>query len=350
MKMADAVDAFLRDHKLDGRINSAATERSYRDALYAHVDDVRNRDPRKTGRQDIKTTLGRWSHPNTRNNRHAILTSFYKWCVYEGIRDTNPAEQVKRAKRRKTSVYRLTRGECILILDTADTYRERTVSHLGLLAGIRNQEMRGLQLRHFRRPGFIWISADIGKGHKERWIPIPLELEPIVAEIQERLGPEDYVFCARRPANPPANTRWIEFNDRPGSPQAVWRLVVQLAARAGIAAHVHPHLLRHGFGDHTTRYAGLRVSQAMLGHEDISTTQGTYTGDVSLDELQAAMRGFAYRPLSPPAGPGTPLEATTGIEPVDSSSEAVERDLGPSTTGDPPHAPHTARPRPRRPR
>lgn len=66
MKLTAAIDAYIEDMRLQGRINSPATERDYRGALMAHAEDVANRDPRYTSREDVKRTLARWAHPNSR--------------------------------------------------------------------------------------------------------------------------------------------------------------------------------------------------------------------------------------------------------------------------------------------
>jgi hypothetical protein len=39
-----------------------------------------------------------------------------------------------------------------------------------------------MQGRHFRRPGWLWVPSDIGKGKKERWIPVISDLEPVWRE------------------------------------------------------------------------------------------------------------------------------------------------------------------------
>jgi hypothetical protein len=44
--------------------------------------------------------------------------------------------------------------------------RERRAIFLGLCAGLRNAELRGLQGRHFARDGLIWVSSDIAKGKR----------------------------------------------------------------------------------------------------------------------------------------------------------------------------------------
>lgn len=325
MKFAIAVDHYIRDQRAYGRINSKATEVSYRSRLRAHAEDVGKRDPRKTGREDVKRTLRRWTHPNTQRQAHAVLTSFYDWMMEEGYRTTNPARAVRRARRRKPEVYRLTREEARRMLEVAaDDRRERWTIELGLCIGARNQELRGLQGRHFRRPGFVWISADIAKGHKERWVPVIDDLQRSWQEIALWTADDEFVIPARRWLNPPVNTRWRELAKQSSSSQAVWRLVRGVAGRAGLSERVTPHTLRHAFGDHVTRHAGLKAAQALLGHEDVSTTEGTYTGEVTLDELTISLHGFSYRALSARGSPETPGEATTGIEPVESASNATK--------------------------
>jgi len=44
--------------------------------------------------------------------------------------------------------------------------------------------------------------------------------------------------------------------------------------KLGLAANVHPHVLRHSFASHVLQSSGdLRAVQEMLGHASISTTQ-----------------------------------------------------------------------------
>jgi len=320
MRFDRAVEVYVADMRRYGRINSDRTENSYRDRLYVHGEDIRNRDPRTTGRNDIKRTLERWPHPNTQRNAHAILISFYDWAMEEGIRKDNPARQVRKAKKRETSVYRLTREEVVRIIDACFTDRERRLIVIGFTAGARNQELRGLRGEHFQRDGFIWFSPDIAKGSRERWVPVLAEAHDIVEEIRASVALDEYTLPARRPSNPPWNTRWREYPDRPSSPQAIWRTVKDVAARARIGTHIHPHLMRHAYGDHVAKYAGLRAAQALLGHASVDTTASTYVDKPGLDELSISVHGFTYRKAMegypPTEHPENPVEATTGIEPV----------------------------------
>jgi len=56
--------------------------------------------------------------------------------------------------------------------------------------------------------------------------------------------------------------------------QAVWKVLRERSLRAGLAAPVHPHMLRHSFASHVLQSSGdLRAVQELLGHANIATTQ-----------------------------------------------------------------------------
>ena len=97
------------------------------------------------------------------------------------------------------------------LLGAVQDERERRVIYLAVFAGLRNSELRGLRGRHFERAGFIWVSTDIGKGGKERWIPVSDDLAPIVDRIRWVVGSDEYVLPAQRWRNPPSNTSKIDL-------------------------------------------------------------------------------------------------------------------------------------------
>jgi integrase len=314
MTFRQAIDEFMRDQQSAGRINSEPTRKRYLHTLWAHADDVDNRSPHTTNRNDVKRTLRRWPHPNTQRTSRSVLVSFYRWCVEEGIRPNNPAEQTRRPKRKPSQVYRLTREEAARMLGACDTMIERRAIHLGVLAGLRSAELRGLQGRHFRRPGFVWVSPDIAKGARERWVPVLAELAETWQEIARSLSDDEYVLPAQRWRDPGTNKQQASLAHKPMSAQGLYYLVGRVAKRAGITAHIHPHLLRHAYGDHIAKHAGLIIAQAMLGHASVETTRA-YVGQITLDDLAEALAGFQFG--YPPTGePISPAEARTGIEPV----------------------------------
>lgn len=291
MRMTQAIDLFVEEMTAEGRFNSPATEASYRATLMKHAEDVGNRDPRKVGRDDVKRTLQRW-RGNTRALYHAHLASFYDFTMESGFRKDNPARQVRRTKVRKPSVYRLTRQEVRDFRAAAKPGRERTIADFGLLAGLRAKELLGLQGRHLRRPGWVWVSPDIGKGRRERWVPVLPELEPTWTQCAKCA--DDEFILPNRQQGLHANARLDRLDpSRPMSYQSLYQAVGRIGRRAGIAAPVHPHLLRHAFGDHIARFAGIKVAQFVLGHSTVATTE-RYTGAPSLDEISAALSEFGY--------------------------------------------------------
>jgi integrase/recombinase XerD len=319
MRFYDAIDAYITDMKAQGRLTSPSSDRGYRSALLAHAEDVQNRDPAYISREDVERTLRRWPHPNTQGTNRSKLVSFYGWAMEEGIRKDNPALQTRRPRRRPKDKYRLTEVEVVAMLEVAQGVRERRVIFLGLCAGLRNAELRGLQGRHFTRGGFVWVSADIAKGGRERWVPVIGDLEPVVAEIRADVQTDEYLLPAQRFRNPPFNTDRRDLRLRPSSSQALRQLVIRVAKRAGIAAHVSPHDMRHAYAEHIARKADTRVAQHLLGHAHLGTTE-TYLGSPRLDDMVMAVKNATYGIRTNVLGVAEDLhiglKATTGIEPV----------------------------------
>jgi site-specific recombinase XerD len=319
MNFARALDLYIADMTSQGRLNSESAVRGYRSTLEAHAEDVGNRDPRYVGRDHVKRTLRRWAHPNTQATNRSKLVSFYDWAMEEGIRNDNPARQTRRPRRRTAKTYRMPDAEARALLEAACGPRERRAIYLLMCAGLRNAEIRGLRGYHFEREGFIRVPPDIAKGRRERWVRVLADLEPIVAEIVKHVGRDEYVLPAQRFRNPPHNTERRDLALRPSSSQAPRQLVMRVSARAGIAAHIHPHLLRHAFASHVARQADTRSAQHLLGHANLGTTD-TYLADPSLDDMAAAVVGVTYGIRTDVPGvalrPVSASKATAGIEPA----------------------------------
>lgn len=330
MNFGKAVDSFIRDWRLGGRINSDGTERSYRSTLYWHLDDCDDADPRETTREDVKETLLRWDQPNTIKGRLAAMVSFYDWMEQEGYRKDNPAKQVRRPKARKANVYRLTRDEAAAMLAAGRGKYEQRIVVLGICEGLRNAELRGLTGRHFARPGFVHVSADIGKGGRERWVPVILEALTVVEDIRATVPDGEFVLPRQVPAGGAAQVAragsplFKEDASRPCSQQHIGRVVARVAERAGIRAHIYPHLMRHAYADHVSRHAGVKVAQHVLGHENIATTQ-LYLDVPTPEELASAISGLAFAgELTAGNGSHAPVIRPAGFEPA----VGVDRLLG----------------------
>ncbi len=362
MRMSDAISMYLHEMRAEGRINSDKSERTYYDLLAMHQADVGNRDPRTIGRNDIKQTLRRWSNPNTQATRRATLVSFYDWVMQEGYRKDNPARQTRPPKKRKASIFRLSPQEVMAMMDVAEPGHERRAVMLGVCAGLRSQELVGLKRLHFEREGVIWVSPDIAKGGRERYIPILPELQPVVDDILATVAPAHYVLCRTRTnleGRPPNHKRVRHFFPaQPMAANTLYRTIVRVGDRAGIPRRpsqhggktltgVNPHLLRHAFCDHITRLVGIEVAQSLMGHADIATTQ-LYRNATSLEDTIAAVRNVRFRGPSPvpqlPSGTASadPSEPTKSYPPVGGSDSPLVETVGIEPTLQVDRAPDTA--------
>ncbi|MBC7631246.1 site-specific tyrosine recombinase XerD [Aeromicrobium sp.] len=107
-----------------------------------------------------------------------------------------------------------------------------------------------------------------GKGGKQRIVPVGSYARQYLT---------DYL-TASRPllASVRTSTPAVFLNARGGrlSRQSAWTVLTKAAERAGIAADVSPHTLRHSFATHLLDGgADVRVVQELLGHASVTTTQ-----------------------------------------------------------------------------
>jgi len=292
MKLTHAIEAFIADYRAEGRINSAHTELAYRAKLVRLAAATGDADASRVGPADVKAVLSRWEG-NSRRQAHAIYRSFFDWSMTEGLRETNPAAMVRRTRARAPAVTRLTRAEAVAVLEaSAPVRRDRWVAHLGICAGLRSQELRGLRGRHLARPGWIWVDPSIAKGGRERWVPVLADLRMVVAEMLTLVGVDEHVLAGRRWLDPEHGVQREDPAARVAA-STLYRQVVSLGQRAGVAQRVTPHTLRRAFAEHVARAAGLRVAQELLGHVSVETTT-LYTERPSLDELAISVQGFSF--------------------------------------------------------
>lgn len=132
--------------------------------------------------------------------------------------------------------------------------------------GLRVSELVNLKLSN------IYVEEQylqvIGKGDKERWVPINEHALKLLL---------DYIHLVRSHVDVKAGEEKIVFLNRRGhrlTRQMVFIMLRDAVAKAGIKKKVSPHSLRHSFATELVENgADLRAVQEMLGHESISTTE-----------------------------------------------------------------------------
>lgn len=107
-----------------------------------------------------------------------------------------------------------------------------------------------------------------GKGGKQRIVPVGSYARRAIDAYLVRSRP---VLSARGSATP---ALFLGVRGQRMSRQAVWQVLQDAAERAGVAASVSPHTLRHSFATHLLAGgADVRVVQELLGHASVATTQ-----------------------------------------------------------------------------
>jgi integrase/recombinase XerC len=84
----------------------------------------------------------------------------------------------------------------------------------------------------------------------------------------------DWLKARAELAKPGEKALFVGVRGRRIPPGVVQARLKAWGKRQGLAANVHPHMLRHSFASHVLQSSqDLRAVQEMLGHSSISTTQ-----------------------------------------------------------------------------
>lgn len=219
----------------------------------------------------------------------AAWRGLFKWMSQEGQIAFNPVDGIKAPKAPKPLPKALGVDQAVALADASAqpgpvregdtrgerespwlTARDHAMVELLYGSGLRNAELLGLDVKASpEAAGWVdLVSAEahvLGKGHKRRIVPVgSLALQALKTwlTLRETLPPhtDSALFISR-------------LGQRLTSVQLRNRLK-QIAIRAGLPTHVHPHMLRHSFASHVLQSSGdLRGVQELLGHAHITTTQ-----------------------------------------------------------------------------
>jgi len=216
----------------------------------------------------------------------AAVKSFFSFLQAEGKLKANPTEHLASPKVGKMLPKPLTVQEIDELLEqparrsTPEAKRDRAMLELMYATGLRVTELVSLDVSEVQLNGEKPYVRLIGKGNRERQIPL---LDQPVQELVE------YIRFAR-PRLVGERDETALFVNRRGerlTRQGFWLILKGYALGAGIRGRVTPHTLRHSFATHMLR-GGMDIHkvQELLGHANISTTQ-VYT-QVSREHIREA--------------------------------------------------------------
>lgn len=215
---------------------------------------------------------------------------FYKHLVVEDAMKDSPAEMLDLPMRPRhlpdvLSDEDITKIQATFDLSLPDQFRNNVIVEVLYGCGLRVSELVNLKMSNvYEDEGMLQV---IGKGDKERWVPInaralemmEMYIHTVRVHYDIKPGEEKFVFINRL--------------GRHLSRNYVFMFLQQAVKDAGLNKHVSPHSLRHSFATELVENgADLRAVQEMLGHESISTTE-IYT-HLTRDALRNTIE--AYHP------------------------------------------------------
>lgn len=192
--------------------------------------------------------------PSTINKELAALSSFCKWATEIGYCQPIKIKRFPPKLTRAPFPNVPSQVEMLALINSMDWPKCGLFACL-YLGGLRSAEAINLKAETILMEQSIMLV--VGKGNKERVVPIIPSLKPI---LEKRLGEIQ------------TGLMWPK---RDGTPYQDLRSAIKWAAkRAGITRHINPHLFRHAFGVHTTESGvNLRQLQQVMGHSSSATTE-----------------------------------------------------------------------------
>jgi integrase/recombinase XerD len=216
------------------------------------------------------------------NRRLSALSSFYKWAMRHEIAESDPvylADKPKRPQRIPVWLEREEQARLDATIKSRENIpinifgdnkakmtetRRRYEMLFGLLlnSGLRISEALGLKVSDVRLvDGTAKSVRVIGKGDKERLVPLPGNFGAVFGFWLKDRPKGDYVFARA-------------LGQKAVSRQSAGAYLRGMLQKAGIDKKISPHKLRHTYATNLLNAGAELVDiKALLGHESIATTQ-----------------------------------------------------------------------------
>lgn len=246
---------------------------AYCDDVAKFLDFVEKNNPdndlTKISPQNVQAFLAKlYDMGLNRSSQQRIVSgvkSFFNFLVLTKKIETSPFRLISMPKSERPLPNVLSVEEVFAMLESVDLstqlgHRNRAILELMYSSGLRVSEVCNIKIRDV-----LFDDALIkvtGKGDKNRIIPVgEIALKQIKLYLQTDADHDGGVLFVSRQGG--QITRAQIFN-----------IVKKVASNANITKKISPHTLRHCFASHLlANGANLRIIQALLGHESISTTE-----------------------------------------------------------------------------
>lgn len=202
--------------------------------------------------------------PTSVTRKIASIRGWFRWLSANEIISQDPSLGIELPRLTKKLPRVISVSEIEEMLNNKLDETQQVIIELLYGAGLRVSELIGLELNNIELSS-RYVRC-IGKGSKERIIPIGEKAQKAIAEYLKirQLLIKKYKLETKQ--------FLIKENGHLMTRQDVYVFIKQQGEL--LRKHISPHTLRHSFATHMLENgADLRVVQELLGHSDVSTTQ-----------------------------------------------------------------------------
>jgi integrase/recombinase XerC len=204
------------------------------------------------------------------NRKLSSLKSFFKYQVRTGILEQTPLTNVIAPKSGKRLPVFVPEADLARLLNTlqssADDWKSlnaRMLLTLFYFTGMRLSELINLKERQVDKSNKT--IKILGKGNKERVLPVSAELLAII---------EEYKAAKRKEFGSNEEFLLVTEKGKKMYPKYAYLLTQQYLGTIKTLEKTSPHVLRHSFATHLTNQgAPLNAVKELLGHASLASTQ-----------------------------------------------------------------------------
>jgi integrase/recombinase XerD len=255
---ADASDEQLVGMWLHGR--SAHTVRAYRrstDNFRTFVGGKPLRTVTLGDLQDFADSLT--GAASSRGQSVAAVKSLLSFAAKLGAVPFNVGAALRKPKGRDGLADRILGESDVARMLALSSGRDHALVRVAYAGGFRVSELVGLRWSDVAdaRDGGAFLTV-LGKGGKTRTVRVSSQTAKVLRELRADAPATAFVFAGRSAGLDPSQA---------------WRIVRDVAARAGIDKPVSPHFMRHAHASHALdRGAKVTTVRDTLGHSSIAVT------------------------------------------------------------------------------
>ncbi len=205
------------------------------------------------------------------NRKISSLKSYFKFLRKIDVVHTDPMAKVIAPKTPKRLPKIIREDDLQQVLSPIDepeesfqSVRDQLIIDMLYSSGMRRAELIGLQMSDLDI-GRAQLKV-LGKGNKERLIPISTEMRQKI---------ENYIHL-RRELHVIIDNESLFLTEKGKKlyPKKVYNVVKNRLAHSSTATHRSPHVLRHSFATHMADHgASLNAIKEIMGHANLSSTE-----------------------------------------------------------------------------